>query len=86
MTEQFDPTAHTVAETQDYLADADAAERERVQAAEAEGQARKGIVEWVPSADQVEPDEDGYTRVPVAAEDAYVPGEPIETEDADDEV
>lgn len=83
MTEQFDPSAHTVAETQDYLASADADERERVQSAEADGQNRKGIVEWAPTADQVEPDEDGYTRVPV---DAYVPGEPVPVEDDADDV
>lgn len=78
---EFDPNAHTVTETQDYLASADADERERVQALEAEGQARKGIVEWVPSADQVEPDEDGYTRVPVAEADAYKPGEPVQRDE-----
>ena len=86
MTEQFDPTTHTVAETQDYLASADADERQRVQDAEAAGQGRKGIVEWVPSADQVEPSEDGYTRVPVPEDQAYRPGEPVEREDGTQEV
>jgi len=78
MTDQFDPSAHTVAETQEHLAKADTTERERVQALEAEGANRKGIVEWMPTADDVEPDADGYTRVPV---DAYQPGEPIERDD-----
>lgn len=42
--EQFDPDAHTVKEVLDYLTSADETERERVLAAEAEGQARKTIL------------------------------------------
>lgn len=41
---QFDPNEHTVAEVNDYLADANDAERERVLAAEQDGQARKTLV------------------------------------------
>lgn len=41
----FDPSAHTADEVNDHLAAADADERERVLAAEYEGQARKGILE-----------------------------------------
>lgn len=70
----YDPTEHTVAEVTDYLATADEDERQRVQEAEAVGKDRLGIVNWTPTADQVEPDEDGYTRVPVT--DAYQPGPP----------
>lgn len=41
----FDPSAHSVDEVSAYLADADDAERERVLAAEAEGKARKTLLE-----------------------------------------
>lgn len=41
---QFDPNEHTVAEIQEHLASADEAEKERVLAAEADGQARKTLV------------------------------------------
>lgn len=43
-TELFDPTAHTVAQVNDYLADAEPSEQDRVMAAEAAGEARKGIM------------------------------------------
>ena len=41
----FDPAEHTVAQVNAYLADADEDERARVLAAEADGRARRGIVE-----------------------------------------
>lgn len=42
---QYDPTGYTVDEVNDYLANADEAERDRVLQAERDGKARKGIVE-----------------------------------------
>lgn len=42
--EAFDPASKTVAEVQDYLATADALERDRVLAAERGGQNRKSLV------------------------------------------
>lgn len=42
--EEFDPTAHTVAEVLAHLADAADDEKARVLAAEQAGQARKGII------------------------------------------
>lgn len=78
MTEQqFDPSTHTVTETVAYLEGADSAERQRVQDAEAAGSNRVGIVGWTPSVDDLQPDDDGYTRVPVPEDQAYVPGEPV---------
>jgi len=41
---EFDPSAASVAEVNEYLANADEAERERVLAAETAGKARKGII------------------------------------------
>lgn len=41
----FDPAGHTADEVNDYLAAADADERERVLAAEYDGKARKGVLE-----------------------------------------
>lgn len=40
----YDPADHTVAEVNSYLADVDESERERVLAAERDGQARKGVL------------------------------------------
>lgn len=42
--EVFDPSGHTVEEVNTYLAGVDDTERERVLAAERDGQARKGVV------------------------------------------
>lgn len=42
---QFDPSAATVDEVNEYLANTDDAERERVLAAETDGKKRKGILE-----------------------------------------
>lgn len=53
---------------------------EFVKELEAEGKARKGILDWAPTVADVEPDEDGYTRVPVPEDQAYVPGEPAPVE------
>lgn len=61
----YDPSAHKADEVVKYLAKADSHERERVQAAEAQGQNRKTITEWTPTPGEVAPDADGYTRVPV---------------------
>lgn len=43
-TDGFDPDGHTVAEVNAYLSGVDDGERQRVLAAEASGQSRKGIV------------------------------------------
>jgi hypothetical protein len=40
----FDPGAHTVAEVNEHLAEADDAERERVRQAEADGKGRAGVL------------------------------------------
>lgn len=40
----FDPSEHTVTEVNSYLAGVDESERERVLAAERDGQARKGVL------------------------------------------
>jgi len=74
-----DPADFTVAEVTDFLATADAETLGRVKALEDAGKQRTGIMSYVPSAEDVKADEDGYTRVPV--EDAYRPGEPIERDD-----
>lgn len=42
---EFDPSAATVGEVEDYLANADDTERERVLAAEASGKKRKGVLD-----------------------------------------
>lgn len=79
MTSEYDPRDHTVSEVQDYLKTADPEEFLRVLVAEESGQARKGVLEFTVPLDAVadlEPDEDGYTRVPVP--DAYQPGSPLE--------
>lgn len=47
--ELFDPSNHNVSDVLAYLSQADAAEVQRVQAAEADGKARKGIAEWAPT-------------------------------------
>ena len=39
----FDPSRHTVAEVNDYLASADQTEQERVLALEADGKSRSGV-------------------------------------------
>ena len=57
--EAYDPGAHNVAEVIEYLDQATDAERDRVLAAEAAGQDRKGIREYVAPA---EPTEDGDTE------------------------
>jgi len=44
MADAYNPDEHTVTEVNDYLKDADDTERERVLAAERDGQARKGIL------------------------------------------
>lgn len=44
----YDPDAATVEQVAAYLAQADEVERERVQAVERDGKARKGILEWQP--------------------------------------
>jgi len=41
---QFDPSKHTVAEVEEYLATADADEYDRVIAAEREGKSRQGVL------------------------------------------
>lgn len=85
MNPESNPADFTVDQVTKYLATADAAEAERVKALEADGKARRGVLDYVPDADDVEPDEDGYTRVPVPTDQAYVPGEPIpETSEAED--
>lgn len=85
VTDLFNPADHTVAETQEHLASADGTEVQRVKDLEAAGSNRKGIMEWQPTASDVEPDEDGYTRVPVPESEAYVPGEPIVYDDDEDD-
>lgn len=75
MTDTYNPDDHTVAEVQDYLASADAAEAARVKAMEDTGQKRKGILEFQPDPADVPPSPDGYTRVPVA--EPYKAGKPI---------
>lgn len=69
MAKSFDPDKHTVAEVQAHLDGADADEFTRVVEAEAGGQARKGILGYAqdPETAQVEPDEDGYTRIVVSS-------------------
>lgn len=64
MDEQFDPTTHTVAETQEYLAMASPDEFTRALEAEKAGRNRKGILEFTQgsTSDAPEPSEDGYTR------------------------
>lgn len=82
----YDPADYTVAEVQDYLAGADPQEFARVQAAEAAGKNRVGITGYAPSVEDLKPSEDGYTRVPVPEDQAYVPGAPIEDDtDAEDD-
>lgn len=57
----FDPSAHTLAEVQEYLKTADDTETARVLAAEADGKARKGV----PSPDPTPPADDaGAPPVP----------------------
>jgi hypothetical protein len=86
----FNPADHTVAETQEYLATADGTEVQRVKDAEAAGANRKGIMEWEPAPSAYQPDDDGYTRIPVPEDEAYPPGDPLpeddQDEDTDDEV
>jgi len=55
-TKPFDPTAHTVAQVNEYLETAEPSEVERVLAAEADAEARKGILEG-PHAAQDEPEQ-----------------------------
>lgn len=79
----FDPANHNLAEVRAHLAAADTEELERVKALEAGAdQPRKGVLEFTPSVAAIEPDEDGYTRVPV--ESPYQPGTPIEAPEGDD--
>lgn len=79
-----DPSGYTVTQVTDYLATASAEDAATVKTAEGAPGAknRRGILEYAPAADQVEADEDGYTRVLV--DDAYQPGEPIERDEDDD--
>lgn len=78
MTEQtqpYDPDAYKVDEVRDYLKAATADEVGRVKAAEAEGQNRKGIMDWAPDKPSTTKDGgDGYDRVPV--DDPYPAGTP----------
>jgi hypothetical protein len=71
-----DPAESTVDEVTTALAVMSPEDVEKIKAQEAEGKARKGILDWAPTAGTVKADEDGYSRVLV--EDAYQPGEPIE--------
>lgn len=80
-TAEHDPADFTVDQVTAFLATASAEDTGVVKAAEgAEGaKNRKGILEYqVPASADREPDEDGYTRVPV--DNAYQPGEPVDLE------
>jgi hypothetical protein len=69
---QFNPTDHTVAEVNEHLATADADERERVLAAEAEGKNRSTVT--APADDETteaEPEGKGLTVVESAVEDPH---------------
>lgn len=80
-----DPADFTVDQVTAFLATASAEDTVTVKAAEgAEGaKGRKGILDYQAPVGDGKPDADGYTRVLV--EDAYQPGEPIESdEDTDD--
>lgn len=61
--EAYNPTAYTVPEVVEYLASADAAEVERVKAAEKEGKDRVGVMEWEPPLDAQDDGETVTLRV-----------------------
>lgn len=77
-----DPADFTVDQVTAFLVTADAETTGTVKALEDAGKQRVGIMTYTPTAHDVKPDADGYSRVLV--EDAYQPGAPIERDANDD--